>query len=231
MNAEVMDLQQLASYLRRDSREVQKLADRGQLPGRKIAGQWKFSRAEILTWVSTQLPGYSEEQLFNLEDNPVGEAPDRLVGTVLTEASIAVPLQARTRGSVLQQLVAAAERTWQVYDADALLEALKLREEMASTAMDNGVAIPHPRRPLPNALGETVVVFGRTLSGIPYGGPHGALSDLFFLVCCRDDRTHLRVLARIARLCMQPGLLEQLRSADTVEESYRVLEAAERELR
>jgi len=230
MHAEVMDLEQLARYLRRDAREVQKLADRGQLPGRKVAGEWKFTRGEILHWVSTQLSGYSEDQLVRLEGKPAGEAPPYVVGSYLTEAGIAVPLPARTKAAALEQLVAAAERTWQVYGAEAILEALKLREDMASTAMDNGVAIPHPRRPLPNALGESIVVFGRTLSGIPFGGPRGALSDLFFLVCCRDDRTHLRVLARIARLCMRADVLERLRQADTPEESYRVLEAAEREL-
>ena len=39
---------------------------------------------------------------------------------------------------------------WQVYDPAALLTAIENREEMGSTAQVNGVAIPHPRRPLPN---------------------------------------------------------------------------------
>ena len=68
MDHEVMDLEQLAHYLQRDVREVCKLADRGHLPGRKVSGEWRFSRAEINHWLETQLHGYSEQQLTALEN-------------------------------------------------------------------------------------------------------------------------------------------------------------------
>ena len=67
-------------------------------------------------------------------------------------------------------------------------------------------------------------------AGIPFGAPHGALSDIFFLVCCREQRTHLKALARISRMMLQPGLVDDLRSAETAVETLRILEAAEREL-
>ena len=51
---------------------------------------------------------------------------------------------------------------------------------------------------MPNALGESVIAYGRTTTGIPFGGERGALTDIFFLVLCRDDRTHLQVLARLS---------------------------------
>lgn len=43
MDQETMDLGQLASYLQRDARELHKLANRGHLPGQKIAGEWRFA--------------------------------------------------------------------------------------------------------------------------------------------------------------------------------------------
>ncbi|GBD36508.1 PTS system fructose-specific EIIABC component [bacterium HR36] len=226
MNPEVLSVEEVARYLRRDAREIQRLADRGYLPGRKVAGQWRFARAEILHWVETQLPSWSEQQLAQLEDHrePDGE---RLVGFLLPEACVAVPLQARTKASVLTELVELAERSWQVYDPEALLKAVQAREEMQSTAMPGGVAIPHPRRPLPDALGESVIAFGRTLTPIPFGGEHGGLCDLFFLVCCRDDRTHLRVLARLSRLFLRPGFLDQLRQAESREAALQVISDAE----
>ena len=79
---------------------------------------------------------------------------------------------------------------------------------MVSTALPTGVAFPHPRRPLPTALGESVMAFGRTASGVPYGDPNGGLTDCFFLICCRDDQTHLRVLARLTRLLLRDGFLD-----------------------
>src|SRR5205807_3718037 len=133
----------------------------------------------------------------------------------LAEASIAVPLRASTKASVLKELVKLAEQSWQVVNAQAILEAVRAREVLATTALPNGVAIPHPHRPLPAALGEAVIAYGRTASGIPFGTDLGGVTDIFFLVACRDDRTHLRVLARLSRLLLRPGFLDELRAAET----------------
>jgi PTS system nitrogen regulatory IIA component len=224
----MMDMEQLAAYLQRDVREVGKLASRGHLPGHKVGGEWRFARAEINHWIETQLPAYNERQLAALET--AGGDGEPLLGGLLCEACMAVPLLATTRSAVLRDLVTLAEQSWQVYDPAAVLDAVRQREEMQTTALPHGVAIPHPRRPLPSALGESVMAYGRTASGIPFGAPHGALTDIFFLVCCRDDRTHLRVLARLTRLFLREGFLDSLRAADTPGETYDRLTAAEREL-
>jgi PTS system nitrogen regulatory IIA component len=228
MGSDMMDMEQLAAYLQRDVREVGKLASRGHLPGHKVGGQWRFARAEINHWIETQLPAYSEKQLEDLE--AAGGDGEPLLAGLLCEACMAVPLPASTRASVLKELVNLAEQSWQVYDPEAILEAIRGREEMGSTALPNGVAIPHPRRPLASALGESVMAYGRTASGLPFGAPHGGLTDVFFLVCCRDDRTHLRVLARLTRLLMRPDFLDNLRAAQSPGETYEAITAAEREL-
>lgn len=232
MANEMMDLEELAEYLQRDRREVAKLVDRGYLPGRKVGGQWRFARAEINHWIETQLPAYSEQQLRALESRDVpSEDSEPRVSGLLAKVSVAVPLAARTRASVLKELVGLAELSWNVYDPQAILEAIRQREEMGSTALENGVALPHPRRPLPAALGESLIAYGRTATGIPFGAPHGVLTDIFFLVCCRDEATHLRVLARLSRLLLQPGFVDALREAETPEETWNRIDAAERALR
>jgi PTS system nitrogen regulatory IIA component len=231
MGSEMMDMEQLAAYLQRDVREVGKLASRGHLPGHKVGGQWRFARAEINQWLEKEMRGYSEKQLAALETAGArGGDREPLLAELLSESSVAVPLNATTRSSVLRELVSAAEQSWQVYDAAAVLEAVRQREDTASTALPGGVAVPHPHRPLPNALGESVMAYGRTVSGIPFGAERGGLTDIFFLVCCRDDRTHLRVLARLTRLLMRPGFLDDLRAADTPGETWEKIAAAEQEL-
>lgn len=232
MGSDMMDMEQLAAYLQRDVREVGKLANRGHLPGHKVGGQWRFARAEINQWIETQMPSLSEKELTNLESSSAVRSGDGepLLASLLSEASIAVPLAASTRASVLKELVSLAEQSWQVYDPEAILDAVRQREDMASTALPSGVAIPHPRRPLPAALGESVLAYARTASGIPFGSTHGGLTDLFFLVCCRDDRTHLRVLARLTRLFLRPNFLDELRAAQTPAESWQTITRAEQQL-
>ncbi len=229
MGSDMMDLEQLACYLQRDLREVSKLASRGHLPGHKVGGEWRFARVEINHWIETQLADYSEKQLTALERRG-HESEEPLLATLLTDATIAVPMTATTGSSVLRELVRLAEQSWHVYDPDAILTAIKQREEMASTALDTGVAIPHPHRPLAAALGDHVVACGRVPSGVPFGAPGGGLTDIFFLVCCRDDRTHLKVLARLSRLFLRPGFLDLLRAQENAVDTWQVIAEAEQEL-
>ena len=83
---ETMDLKQLADYLQRDMREVSKLASRGNLPGRKVGGEWRFARAEINLWIEQQMHAYTEQQLTALEANHDGPE-DTLVSSLLSDAS------------------------------------------------------------------------------------------------------------------------------------------------
>jgi PTS system nitrogen regulatory IIA component len=228
MGNDTMTVDELAAYLQRDAREVGKMASRGILPGYKVGGQWRFARAEINHWVETQLPNYTETELSALERSG-SRAGDRepLLVDLLYPDTVAVPLNATTRASVLRELVTLAEQSWVVYDTAAVLESVRAREEIGSTLLPGGVAIPHLRRPLPAALGEPVMAYARTTTGIPWGGPRGELADLFFLVLSRDDATHLRVLARLTRILMQPGLLDQLREIENGPDSLAFLIEAE----
>jgi nitrogen PTS system EIIA component len=230
MGSDMMDVDQLAAYLRRDAREVGKLASRGRLPGHKVGGEWRFARAEINHWLESQMHGYTDEQLTALESGAGRQSEEPLIATLLSAACVAVPLAASTKASVLKELVKLAEQSWELYDPEAILEAVRAREEIVSTALPTGVAFPHPRRPLPTALGESVVAFGRTASGVPFGDLNGGLTDCFFLICCRDDQTHLRVLARLTRLLLREGFLDELRAGETPAEAYETIVSAEREL-
>jgi nitrogen PTS system EIIA component len=233
MENEIMDLDQLATYLQRDARELNKLANRGYLPGQKIGGQWRFASAEINQWLETQMHAYTEQELTALEAGTGTGTLDRqpLISTLVSEATIAVPLRAGTRDSVLRELVKLAENSWQVYDPDTLLHAIRQREDLGSTALPTGVAIPHPRRPLPDtAQGEAFIAFGRTSGGVPFNASHGNLTDLFFLVCCRDASTHLRALARLSRMMLRSGFLDELRAAENNTDALQIIDTTERDL-
>src|SRR5258708_34162052 len=134
MGSDMMDVDQLAAYLRRDAREVGKLASRGRLPGHKVGGEWRFARAEINRWLETQMPGYTDEQLTALESGRDGGAEEPLIANLLSPACVAVPLPASTKASVLKELVKLAEESWEVCDAGTILDAVPAPEERSGTA-------------------------------------------------------------------------------------------------
>jgi PTS system nitrogen regulatory IIA component len=231
MSNETMDLDQLATYLQRDVREVSKLANRGHLPGRRVGGEWRFARVEINHWLETQLSSYSDHELTAVEKSRHEHPHEQpLISVLLTEATIAVPFEAKTKASVLRELVKLAEQSWQVFDPEAILEAIRQREEQASTALLGGVALPHPHRPLPAALGEHVLALGITSSPVPFGGPGASGTDIFILTCCLDDHTHLRVLARWSRLLLREGFADDLRASPDAKTAWQCIAQAESDL-
>ena len=232
MSHDWYSLDELARQLGRDRREIEKLVNRGRIPGRKIGGEWQFHTVAITHWLETEMRAYSERELQVVEASHQSEEvrPDVPVSSLLREETCQVPLEARTRRSMLESMVEVAGRTWQIWEPAAILRAVQEREEVLSTAYDVGVAFPHPRDPLPDMLGQSILAFGRTPSGIPFGAPGGGLTDLFFLILCRDARTHLQVLARLGRLLQTPGFLEELRAAETSKDAYRVICAADEKI-
>lgn len=230
MGNDTMDLEELACYLQRDVREVSKLASRGHLPGRRVGGEWRFATAEINRWLETQLASYTEGQLSTLEKSSHRDQEELLLTPLISETTINVTMQAKTRAAVLRELVRLAGQSGQIFDPDAVLDAIREREDQESTALACGVALPHPHRPLPNALGDHVLAVGRTGSGVFFGGPLDGLTDTFFLICCTDDRTHLQVLARLSRLLLRREFIEALRAADSAAQLAGSIQAAERAL-
>jgi PTS system nitrogen regulatory IIA component len=195
------------------------MADRGKLPGRKISGQWRFAEAEIHHWLEDRIGLSDEEELVQVEsvlDRHRGERAEVVsLAKMLPLNAIAVPLQARTRGSVIGEMAQLAAQTGLLWDPERMAEAVREREGLHPTALDIGVALLHPRRPMPAILAEPFLALGRTYQGVPFGGAHGGLTDLFFLILSTDDRGHLRTLARLSRLLSDSTTLEGLRCCES----------------
>lgn len=231
MSKEDFDVDGLAVYLHLTPMQVTRLADRGKLPGRKVAGQWRFSQAEIHHWLEDRI-GLSDEgelaEVAEVLEPPEGEVVESFsVAEILPLDAIEVPLQARTRNSVITAMAKLAAQTGLLWDADQMADAVRAREQLHPTALDNGVALLHPRRPMPTILAQPLLALGRTYQGIPFGGPRGQLTDIFFLICSTDDRGHLRLLTRLSQLIAEPTVLERIRSTEDLGEILQILREAE----
>jgi PTS system nitrogen regulatory IIA component len=226
-----MSLDDFARHTGMDARDVQKLAERGRLPGQKIGGQWRFNRARVTEWLQQEVPSLDAGQLETLERAMSDEGSDRamIVTDLIGIEGVEAALRANTKGSLLRELVGLAERTGLIYDADGLLQAIEAREEMCSTGLPHGIAIPHPRQPMPYATAEPLVCVARTTRGIGFGSPYGDLTRLFFLICCHEDRHHLRVLARLMRI-LSIETIEAALAAQEPGDLLEVLIAREREI-
>lgn len=226
MSHEDFDLASLAVYLHVTPQQVEKLASRGKVPGRKVQGKWVFSFAEIHHWMEERMGLLEDNELLRVEASLNESTHESPLAQMLSSESIAIPLLAKTKRSVIEEMVGLAEKTGMLWDSDRMQEAIHAREELQSTAMPNGVALMHPRRPLANILGEPVMSLGVSNQGIPFGGRRG-LTHVFFLICSTDDRGHLHTLARLTRLFQDDDFVPKLREAVGTSEAKAIFDEAE----
>jgi PTS system nitrogen regulatory IIA component len=232
MSSDDFDVSSLASYLHISPAQAQKMAERGTLPARKVAGQWRFAASEVHHWLEDRIGVADDEDLDHVEGvlrTAGGTEPIR-ISRLIPPGAIAVPLAARTKSSVIAAMVELAERTGLLWDKEKMIEAVKARESLHPTALEIGAALLHPRRPLPQILGEPLLALGITSQGIAFGESHGQLTDVFFLVCSTDDAGHLRILARLSRLIGRDGFLSALRASRSEAEVREWIEQFEADL-
>lgn len=227
------DIDELAKYLHLSPQQVEKLVSRGDLPARRISGQWRFNHAEVHHWMEERMGVLEEGELAKVESalarSEREDVDEALLRDTLSVDTIAVPLVARTKNAVIEQMCQLAATTGMLWDPDKMADAVRSREQMQTTAMENGAALLHPRRPMASILGEPVLAIGVTSSGIPFGGSR-SLTDIFFLICSVDDRGHLRTLARLSRLLVTDGFVEQLREAEDAKTVYDIVATSESDL-
>ena len=179
------DVDGLARYLHVAPSAVVKMAERGTLPARRIGGSWRFAKGEIHHWLEERIGSADEldlQKVQGLLDQAAQQAEPATVriSELMPREAIAIPLAARTRNSVITAMVELAAATGLVWDPQQMAEAVKDRENLHPTALDNGVALLHPRRPLGQILGQPLLALGRTHQGLPFGSAGGQLTDLFF---------------------------------------------------
>jgi len=219
---EDLDVPKLAEYLHLTPEQVQKMAVRGRLPGRRVGGKWRFSEAEIHHWLEEQIGVSDADELVKVQrvlNRASGQRAERPVRDLFSIETTAIPLNARTRGSVIRSMCDLAAQSGLMWDAPAMAEAVKAREKMHPTALDCGVALLHPRRPQTSILADSVVALAVCPSAMPFSDT-GHLTDIFFLICSYDDASHLRILAKLSRMVADGQLLKNLRGSESAAEAH-----------
>jgi mannitol/fructose-specific phosphotransferase system IIA component (Ntr-type) len=154
-----------------------------------------------------------------------------ILSELLSPARIELNLKSLDRESVLRELVNLIPELAQQPEArQTLLRALHEREQLHSTGIGDGIALPHSRNALVGLVDQSLVVFGRHPKGIDYGAPDALRARLFFLVVAPTVTQHLAILARLIRLLRDPKLQQKLQAAGDPEEVIDSIREAESEL-
>ena len=229
----VLELADAADFLHVSLPDLERLVQRRLVPYHLHAGRYTFRPQELHDWASRRILGAKGEELGEIhrvatQMRPPPDRHEAFLSQFLMPEAIATNLHAGTRSSVLRELVKLASRTNLVCDEAVFLQFLNEREELCPTGMPGGLAIPHTRVHADYLFVDPFMAVAYVPGGVPFGSPDGQLSDLFFLPCSQDDRTHLYMLARLARLLQATHLADALRDCsapDDVISTFHVIES------
>jgi nitrogen PTS system EIIA component len=131
---EILTIEEVAQYLRVSERTVYEWAQRGEIPCGKIGTSWRFKRTEVERWVDSRLA--QKRQHVNPPAVSIAQMlpPERVVR-----------LEHAAKREALEQMLDVMATAPEVRNRDDLAEAIFHREELMSTGIGFGVAVPHAR--------------------------------------------------------------------------------------
>jgi mannitol/fructose-specific phosphotransferase system IIA component (Ntr-type) len=145
---------------------------------------------------------------------------------LLTPERIRIPLVSTTKDEILSELVEVVGESTSTRNLDEILRAVREREEVLSTGIGSGVAIPHGKTA---AINELALVAGVQPEGIDFEALDGRPVNLFFLLVGPEAAAgqHVKALSRISRLLRRDSFRIRLTEATTPDEFYSIIAEAE----
>ena len=153
----------------------------------------------------------------------------KILDILTSEALIAPSLNGTSKTATLRELAEHLARQHPEINADRLVEVLWERERLGSTAIGDGIAIPHGKLP---GLSGVIGAFGRHVGGVDFDSLDGSPTHLFFLLVAPEDSVgqHLKALARVSRLLKDRAFREKLIGAPDRAELFRLIREEDEKL-
>lgn len=148
----------------------------------------------------------------------------RIIDLLKPEA-ITLGLDISTKDDAINALVGLHAAAGNLNDKDAYKEAILAREAQGTTAIGDGIAVPHAKT---NAVKAPALAAITVRGGVDYGAPDGKPSDLLFMIAATEDGdVHLEILSRLMVMLMDPDFASKLRAAETPEQFLDIINKQE----
>jgi PTS system nitrogen regulatory IIA component len=163
-------------------------------PAHRVNGQYRFSRAELLEWASAQQIRVSPELFENLDEDAA--VPVSLAGA-MEAGGIHYNVADSTKETALRAMVELMPAPANL-DRQTLLNLFLAREALGSTAMGDGIAIPHVRSPLVLGVECASITLCFLQRPVEFGALDARPVGILFSMISPTVRFHLQLLSRLA---------------------------------
>lgn len=147
---------------------------------------------------------------------------------LINKNSVKLSLVSKDKLSIVDELVELVDNSGNLKDKNIYKEAILAREELSTTAIGEGVAIPHAKD---KAVSKVCLSAGVSKEGIDYEAFDDSLSHLFFMIAAPDgaNNIHLEVLSRLSTILMDENFRNDLINASSIDEFLNLINIKEKE--
>jgi PTS system nitrogen regulatory IIA component len=189
-----LTVRDVAELFNISEKTVYRWVDDRKLPGYRLSGQYRFHRAELLEW-ATANKIYVTPKIF--DETEAGTAPLPGLHECLQAGGVFYRVGGLDKPGVLRSVVELL-RLPEGVDREHLLQVLLAREAMESTAMGDGIAIPHVRNPIVLHVMRPLVTLCFLEEPVEFGALDGQPVQALFTLVSPTVKAHLHLLSRIA---------------------------------
>lgn len=150
------------------------------------------------------------------------------ISDLLKKEIMIMELAADNKIDAINEMIAKLKEKKMISDEELFREEIMNREELSSTGLGDGIAMPHAKT---KAVNTPCVLFARSEKGIDYDSLDGQPAHLFFMIAAEDgaNNTHIETLANLSKLLLKANFIEKLRKAKNPDEVIELVEAGEKE--
>lgn len=215
-DSDVLTIREFAKLYKMKESNVKKLIEEHKIPARKVGSQWKIEKGNLNSWLAKNIKSMSSEKLEDIEVDDRNKSIK--INPLLNEKNIIFNPNSFTKIQIIQELIdrLSVLKKLSAEKKRKIMEAVIMRERLCSTAISDGIAIPHPRSAMPEIVQEPNIVLAISPRGIDFEADDGQKTKLFFLLCAPRNDIHLKIMARLSRLLREPVFRHNLISSRNV---------------
>jgi PTS system nitrogen regulatory IIA component len=205
---------------------VKKWVSEHNLPCEVIDDRYRFNRAELLEWATIRKLDVPPSIFEAVNGDAVSEGS---LVAALERGGIAYGVKAPHKRALLRAIVDGLPLPEKI-DRDVLWDLFLAREALGSTALEGGIAVPHPRRPVVLDVERPLVHLCFLTTPLDFQASDGKWVDTLFAMIAPTVHEHLRLLARLASVLKNPDVRRALSERAPPRDILAAMSQAERTL-
>lgn len=209
-------VREAAELLEVSEKTVYRWVAQGKMPAHRVNEQYRFNRAELLEWATAQQLPISPLLLVE----PASSEPPPSLEEALRAGGVFYRVEGADKPAVLQSVVTLMPLPEDV-DREFLYQVLLAREAVGSTAIGEGVAIPHVRNPIVLHLQRPLIALCFLEQPISFGALDGKPVHALFTMVSPTIKAHLSLLSRLSFALRDQAFAEAIKGGGLREEIFR----------